>query len=81
MGAGSKFGDLAEFDGLDNCPFYDLLIAELVLEIDAAYKTDFSPGARANLGSSYGGFFTACMGPAQSVKHAGCQTLIAGAIH
>lgn len=49
-------------DSLASCPFCDFVALELVPTIDAAYKTDPSPDARALLGFSLGGMFTAHMG-------------------
>ncbi|KAF0108238.1 MAG: esterase [Anaerolineaceae bacterium] len=49
-------------DSLATCPFCDFIALELVPTIDAAYKTNPSPDARAILGFSLGGNFTAHMG-------------------
>ena len=44
------------------CPFCDFVALDLVPAIDASYKTGQSPDARALLGFSLGGSFTAHMG-------------------
>jgi enterochelin esterase-like enzyme len=50
-----------------NNPDYEAFITgELVPAIDAAYKTDPSPDARAIMGASYGGYFGAYFGPRHS---------------
>ncbi len=49
-------------DSVDACPFCDFVALELVPTIDAAYRTDPSPDARALVGFSLGGMFTAHMG-------------------
>jgi enterochelin esterase family protein len=49
-------------DSLDTCPFCDFVALELAPTIDAVYKTDPSPDARALVGFSLGGMFTAHMG-------------------
>jgi enterochelin esterase-like enzyme len=47
---------------LEACPFCDFIARELVPAIDVDYRTDSSPDARAILGFSLGGNFTAQMG-------------------
>ena len=47
---------------LTNCPFCDFVALELVPTIDQAYKTDPTSDARAIIGFSLGGNFTAQMG-------------------
>ena len=44
------------------CPFCDFMALELVPSIDSTYKTDPGPDARALLGFSLGGMFTAHLG-------------------
>ena len=49
-------------ESLDTCLFCDFIVKELVPAVDTSYRTDPSPDARAILGFSLGGMFSAYMG-------------------